>query len=259
MSLPEQGAPPSSGEEARSKLKAPTKPSAGSRWTASYLWAGILIIVVIGGIAFSSSLSALTATCAGDPAMPPLAGLPSCGNLLVSGAADGAIAAIAIGFGVLLFARAHVAPSRRLPLAAGIFVALVLIVAGIPAAVTPPAATIGTPPQLPFPIPVGTTFNATPGEFGAFAEAQIPVDPYAPYAPIELQGGWNSTASVCFEVNRAAGPDLGPGVGLACGTSVTFVFDLGAATYVFAFYLPLEGSTVLRAQVVITHEVQIVY
>lgn len=238
---------------------ASAKPSTGFSSRDPYLWAGILIIVVIGGIGLSLSFSALTQNCTKDPSMPPLAGLPSCGNLLVSGAVDGLVAGIAIVLGVLLLQRARVGPTRRIPLAAGIFVALVVVIAVIPAAVAPPRATIGIPPQLPFPIPVGTTFNATQSQFGAFAEAQIPLAPYAPWAPIEVQGGWNSSAPVCFEVNRAAGPDLGPGAGVACGTSVTFSYVINSATYVFAFYVPLESRNVCCAQVVITHEVHIVY
>lgn len=223
------------------------------------LWLGMALIVPVGGIALGLSLSAFTRDCASTASMLPLGSSASCADRFVTGAEEALLAIAAFVLGALFLVRARIPPLHRVPVAAGILVAVVLLVASVPAFVPPPAPTVGVRPQLDFPMSAGTTFEATPGAFDAFAEAAIPADPYVPWALIELQGGWNSTAPVCLSVVRTSGPALGPGLGAVCGTAVTFVFILDATTYVFAFYLPPGDGTAVRAQVVITSDVHIVY
>ncbi|HII40409.1 MAG TPA: hypothetical protein HA326_04235 [Thermoplasmata archaeon] len=226
----------------------------------AYLWAGALMIVIIGGVAFSVALTALTRNCTDHTSNPALYSVPSCGNLLVTAVAGALVAGIAVALGVLLLRQAHLSETRRIPVAAGIFVGLLLVVALIPVALVPLPGTVGIPPQLPFPIPVGTLFNVSASEWDAYAQVQVPLDPYAPWAPIFIEGGYNATSAVCVYIARAAGADLGPGAHSVCGTSVTFAFGITSSTWVVSFYLPLDApQTVFRATVVITQAVQIVY
>ena len=254
MSSPVEGVPQPAGP----KVQKPAPPA--RRPWSPWLYAGVLLIVVVGGIAFSLSVQALTTNCADTPSNPALFSVPSCGNLLVTSVVSAVVGGIAVGLGALLLRQADVRPWRRVPLAAGIFVALLIVVAGVPLALTPPLGNIGIPPELPFPIPAGTTFNASMGEFDAYVQAQIPTDPYAPYAPIYLEGAYNATSTVCLYIARSAGPDLGPGAHSVCGASVSFAFGVTASTWMIAFYVPTENpQTVFSATVVITQPVQIAY
>ncbi len=227
------------------------------RWTL--MWAGILLIVVVGGIALSLSAQTFPEPCIADPGMAAQFQVTSCGVLRAYAVVEAAVAGVAFVLGLLLLRRADVKPERRLPLAAILFVALLVVVAGIPLALAPPAAPTGIPPELPFPIPAGTTFNASQAPFDAFAEVQVPVDPYAPWAPIFIIGGWNSTTTVCLAVSRAAGLDLGPGGARVCGTSVSFSVGIAAATWVVAFEVPMNMSSPFQTTVRITDSVQIAY
>jgi len=224
-----------------------------------YFWAGILIFVVIGGVAFNIALTALTENCTAQPSNPALYSVPSCGGLLVIALAGGIVGGIAVGLGVLLLGRAGLGPSRRMPLAAALFVALLLVVAVVPIAFVPPPGTVGIPPQLPFPIPVGTTFNVTQSQFGPYTEIRVPLDPYAPYAPIYIEGGWNATDTVCLFITRSAGADLGPGAHSVCGSSVAFAFGITSSTWTLLFHIPMSMRGPSGATVVITQSVEIVY
>lgn len=235
------------------------KPAAALRHSP-WLYAGILLIVVVGGIAFSLLLQTVSMSCISNPAAPALSIIPSCGSLLGLEVAAGLVGVAALVLGVLLLRQANVTPRRRVPLAAGILVALVIVVAGIPLALTPPLGTIGIPDSLPFPIPAGTTFNATPTWGSAFTQAQIHLDPYSPYAPIYIFGAYNASSTVCVYITRSAGPDLGPGGDSVCGTNVSFAFGVTASTWMIAFELPqTTPQTVLSATVVITESVEVGY
>lgn len=219
-----------------------------------------MIIVFIGGVAFSLSLQSLTENCTSSPTSPALFGVSSCSGLLATALTGSAIGGIALALGVLLLRQADVEPARRVPLAAGIFVALLVVLAATPFVLTPPVGNLGVAPQLPFPIPLGTTFNVTLSPGDAYAEAQVPLDPVAPDAPIILQGGYNATSTVCVTIARAAGADLGPDGHSVCGTSVTFSLGITSSTWAIGFYIPTENpQTAFRATVVVTQAVDIVY
>ncbi len=225
-----------------------------------WLYAGVLLIVIVGGISLSIALESLTHNCTSDPTSPAPYSVPACGGLLVTAIASAVVAGIALGLGVLLLRQAEVTPAKRVPLAAGIFVALLIVVAGIPAALTPQLGTIGTPASLPFPIPAGTTFNATIAWPDAYVQAPIPEDPYVPYAPIYIEGAYHATSTVCLYITRTAGPDLGPGAHSVCGSDVSFAFGVTASTWMIDFFVPqATPQTVFSATVVITQSVEIVY
>ncbi len=259
MSAPDESRLSAASEKAEGSAKPPQMPPAARPWNAAYLWAGILVVVLVGGVVLGLSLSTLAESCTNNPTGLPLQGSALCSDNFVSGAVEAATAAAAFVVGVLLFVRARIALMRRIPLAAGILVAVVLVVAAVPAMVPPHVATFTARPELGFPMPAGTTFVATQGAFDAFAEPTIPPDRYVPWAIIELQGTWNATSVVCLAVVQAKGQTLGPGLGVVCGTAVSFVFVLDATTYVFAFYVPAGQAGATQAQVVITSDVGIVY
>lgn len=258
-----EGCPPMSTPADRTaKIDEPEKPAMRlprpprSPW----LYAGVLLIIVVGGIAFGIAGRSVSENCVSDPNSPALLNVPSCSNLVTTAAVSAFVGGIALALGVLLLRQAKVPPPKRVPLAAGIFVALLVVVAGIPLALTPPLGNIGVPSTLPFPIPAGTTFNATIMQFSAFVQAQIPTDPYAPWAPIYIEGAYRATSTVCLYIARSAGPDLGPGAHGVCGTSVSFAFGVTSSTWVLAFYIPQQSpQTVFSATVVITESVGIVY
>jgi len=240
----------------------PLKPKPNPPYSP-WLYAGVLLIVIVGGIGFGIAVQSLTVACGPSPSGTAFYGVPSCGSLFVAAVAGAIVGGVALALGVLLLRQAKVTPSRRVPLAAGIFVALLIIVAGLPPLTVPPPANIGIPPSLPFPIPAGTTFTVSLDAFGSYAEAQIPRDPYAWYAPIEIQGAYNATSTVCMDVNLAnGGPGIGGngGGGLVCGTSASFVFFISSATWTIVFSLPQAfPQTVFSATVVVTSPIQVVY
>ncbi len=235
----------------------PAAPSALPR-TDVYRWAGILIIVLVGGVALGLSVSTLTGSCTGRPSGLPPQGSVLCGDTFVTGAIEAVVAAAALVLGLFLMVLAHIAPLQRIPTVAGILVAVVLVVAAVPGLVPAPAPMITARPELTFPMAAGTSFTATQGAFDAFMEPAIPADRYVPWAIIELQGAWSAASAVCLAVTRVQGSTLGENLGVVCGTAVSFVFVLEATTYVFAFYLPSD-SNVTQVQVVITSDVGIVY
>ena len=260
MSASDEVGPSSAREEAQGSAPPPPVPPPVRSRNAVCLWAGLLVIVLVGAVALGLSLSSVAERCASNPTGLPLPSSAVCGNNLVSGAIEAVVAAAAFVMGgVLLLFRARIASVHRIPLAAGILVAIVLIVAAVPALVPRPAATIVAHPELDFPMAADTTFTATPGAFDAFVETAIPADPYVPWALIELQGAWQATSVVCLAVTRAEGSRLGTTLGVVCGTAVSFVFVLDATTYVFAFYVPSENNPAVPTQVVITSDVHIVY
>src|SRR2546422_31305 len=165
----------------------------------------------------------------------------------------------AVGLGGRLLARVALARSRRMLPAAALLVASLPVVAVVPIAFAPPPGTVGIPPQLPFPIPVGTTFNVTQSQFGPYTQIRVPLDPYAPYAPIYIEGGWNATDTVCLFITRSAGADLGPGAHSVCGSSVTFAFGITSSTWTLLFHIPMSMTGPSGATVVITQSVEIVY
>ncbi len=252
-SPPAETAPPHERSESAPRQASPPVPI---YHRTLLLGAGSVLVLIVAGIAASEAARALSEPCTDTSPF-----VPSCGGLLASAVFAAVVTGVALALGLLCLRRADILAHRRLPAAAGLFLGFVLVAAVIPFSLTtPPPSTVGIPPVLPFPIPIGTTFNATELEVSTYAEARVSLDPYAPWAPILLEGAFNATSDVCLRVTRGAGGDFGPGLYSVCGTGVTFAFEISSSTWDLFFYVPMANpQTVFSATVVIAQSVQIVY
>lgn len=245
-------------ETSRSAVAEPVPSGSRRPLRPRILVAAALLVVAVGGVALGVAEESLTAACVADPGRAALLGVPSCGGFLAAAVIAGAVCGVAVVAGLHLILTTALPRPKRLTLAAGVLVAL-LLVAAIPVAWAPTPATTGTAAQLAFPIPAGSVFNIS--SFGdAATQALVPASPYLVYAPILLVGAFNATEIVCLSVVQASGSQRGPATYGSCGTSTSFAFPVAPGAWIIDFYLPAGVPSALgNITVGITQPVEVVY